>query len=604
MRACIVDITATDRPESLDQVASYLRDRGWSVDEVEVGPANLSGPGGARDRVAAAFAHTPRPLMDSWVFAGLIRQQLTGCDVVVLSDRGGLGGIFALEMANQRSETAQQVWTVAGSSEMLRLLRTGGSLATTDDELESVLDWEIAQYVASDQVICRSAIERQLLDGIGVDAVPVPIHKGRVEPVSGPSRRVFVPGPVSRLDSSPEILRAISDVPDVSVVFGVDDRSDEYWKGTTWEAIAVLREMLGDRVTRLSEAPQEVDLVVIGDPLTGHESTMHRAADTSTPVAAPTGSVVAQQWVGVAEWDSEDDLAEIIRGTDPGSSPAVFPELRFPETASPRSDRARRISVGIPVFGECTFLGELIASVLAQSTPVHEVLILADGPPSQLLVDELDRWTEAFEGRLKYAEQPNRGVCVARNRIFDLMSGDAVLLVDQDDLLAEHALERMSSALRSNPEHAAVACWTEFFGDYNGIEAKPPFDRRVGTRENPIVSTAVLLDRAVVDDGVRFEPDLAFLYCEDWNFWAEMVSRGHTLGLVPEPLVRHRVHTSSGGFKRTDLALEVGRDRARRKLRTETGSPSDGSLDGSLPDDADEVEYCVDPKVMDRRDVT
>lgn len=567
MRVCIVNLGTADRPEGLSQVASLLRDQGWTVDEADVGRAGPPNEDDPRARVAATFVHTPSPLLRSWESAGLIHEATTGYDVVVLSDREGLGGIFALETGNRRSERAQQVWTIAGMSEVLRLLRTGGSLATTDDELESVLDWEIAQYLASDRVVCRSGVERELLSAVGVDAVVAYFPMGRVDPVSHPSQSIFAPGPISRLDSAPEILRAVSGVPDVSVVFGTEDRSDEYWDGTTWESIGELRGLMGDRVARLREAPDDVDLVVIGDPFADHQATMRWASLANKPVAAPTGSVVATQWEGVAEWGSEDDLASILTGKAPESNREdVVLDWSQPDAVSVQAERARAISIGIPVFGDCAFLDELLASVLSQSNQVHEVLLLVDGPLSRELARDLDRWVDVFEGRLTHAEQPNRGVCTARNRIFDLVSGDAVLLVDQDDLLAERALELMAAALRSNPQHSGVACWTEFFGDYEGIEAKPPFDRRVGMRENPIVSTSVLLDRSVVDGGVRFESDLAFLYCEDWNFWADMVLHGHMLGLVPEPLVRHRVHTSSGGFKRTDLAFEVGRDRALRKL--------------------------------------
>ncbi len=111
-----------------------------------------------------------------------------------------------------------------------------------------------------------------------------------------------------------------------------------------------------------------------------------------------------------------------------------------------------------------------------------------------------------------------------------------------------------------------MATWTEFFGAYQGVEAKPPFDARVGRRENPIVSTCVLVDMKVRDQGIRFEPDLAFLFCEDWDVWAKIVAAGGRIGLVPRPLARHRVHVSSGGFRRTDLAHAVGKARATRRL--------------------------------------
>lgn len=568
MRACIVNLAPSDRPEGFDQIASLIGQQGWTVDEVVVDPDELTKRRNSRAREHDAFVHTPAPLLRSWTCAQLIHEVTAGFDVVVMSDQEGLGGVFALESANRRSKTLQQVWTLAGMSDTLRLLRNGQSLATNDADLESTLDWEIVQYRSSDQVVCRSEVERELLQRVGVDAVVVTIGVGRVVGVSDPSVNIFVPGEVSRTASSPEILRAILGLPDVSVTFGSEDRSDEYWQGSTWDALDELRSMLGDRVSRLSGIPETVDLVVVGDPFATHTATMQWASDTSKPVAAPAGSVVAQQWTGVAQWSSTDELVQIIEGEDPGQiSPTATSNFDSLIDRTKPANRAQRISVGIPVFGEAAFLDELISSVLFQTEPPHEVFLLVDGTPSVRFKRQVEKWTEAFGGRLTSTSQPNRGVCVARNRLLDIMSGDAILLVDQDDLLVEHTLERMSQALTSNPDHAGIACWTEFFGGYEGIEAKPPFDRRTGMRENPIVSTSVLLDRAVIDDGARFEPDLAFLYCEDWNYWAEIVSRGHSIGLVPEPLVRHRVHTDSGGFRRTDLSFEVGRDRARRKLR-------------------------------------
>ena len=146
------------------------------------------------------------------------------------------------------------------------------------------------------------------------------------------------------------------------------------------------------------------------------------------------------------------------------------------------------------------------------------------------------------------------------------MTGDAFLLVDQDDVLYPTFIQRTAEALRQDDSLWAAAVWTEFFGEYEGIEAKPPFDRRTALAENPIVSTAALVEIRVRDEGVAFTPDLAFLYCEDWNYWSQIVAAGGRLGLVPEPLIRHRVHHASGGFQRTDVAHRIGMARATEPL--------------------------------------
>ena len=146
------------------------------------------------------------------------------------------------------------------------------------------------------------------------------------------------------------------------------------------------------------------------------------------------------------------------------------------------------------------------------------------------------------------------------------MTGDSFLLVDADDVLESGFIEHTAAALRNDDRLWAAATWTRFFGAYEGVEAKPPFDARVGLRENTIVSTAALIDMQAREEGIRFEPDLAFLFCEDWHFWSQIVAAGGRFGLVPEPLANHRAHESSGGYLRTDLAHAIGKTRATEPL--------------------------------------
>jgi GT2 family glycosyltransferase len=538
---------------------SYLAAAGGQVTEVALDAEAVGDP------VRDAFRHTPDALVDSWDFARRAAATIEGYDAVVVDDCRGCGGVLALETANRRTSTARQLWTVAGKSTTLRMLQLGRSLATLDGQSESVVDWELVQYRFSDMVLCFSAMERDLLASIGVDAEVVPVNRGHTVAVDSPSKVVFAPGPVSRPNSSPLVFRAASGTTDVSFVFDSLDEIDDYWLGTTWQAFEDVRGLAGDALRRSETWPQNADLVVVGDPFDEHDETLAKAVQAGVPVAAPLGSIVAGQWEGVALWESEDDIAAIISGNPPLTSKRPEDSVIFREAIAADAGRARDITVGIPVFGQSPFLDELIASVARQTSPPKRVTLISDGSPA-IEAERIAAWEVMLGCPIIVTYQANRGVCVARNRLLEGMEGDAILLVDQDDLLTGTALEKMAEALRSNPDRAAIACWTEFFGDYNGIEAKPPFDRRVGLRENPIVSTAVLIDRSTVDDGARFEPDLAFLYCEDWNYWAEMASRGHLFGLVPEPLVRHRVHSSSGGFQRTELALAVGRQRARDKL--------------------------------------
>ncbi|MFV1989002.1 MAG: glycosyltransferase family A protein [Gemmatimonadota bacterium] len=567
MRACIITPIGIDLTAGTEELEAILAAAGWQVERANIASGTPRTNKSMRDRIAESFAHTPKPLIDSWDFATKALEHITDVDVVIAGDGSGLAGILALELANNRAKSHQRLWTIAGDSLSLARLHVARTLAAATPEEESIIDWELTQYRFSDRVLCVSDVVRGLLSQMGVEADALPMATRTAQPATRRAGRLYVPGPVSRVNAAPQILRTVADMEEVSVVFGIGDVEDEYWSGTTWQAFEAVRSLEGDRISRSADRPLDTDLLVIGDPFVSHEGDIESAVADGIAIVVPAGSLDAMKWRGVHEWSSEEDLASVITGASvsDGSIPAA-PTFDLAHRRTPDPERARRITIGIPVFGASPFLDDLLASIASQTFPPHEVIVMVDGPTAGTVESSVASWRVSSEHAVRIHQQPNRGVCVARNAIMDAMSGDALLLVDQDDVLADDALECLAQALRSNPECDAVAGWTAFFGEYEGIEAKPPFDARVGSRENPIVSTAVLLDRAVVEAGVRFEPDLAFLYCEDWNLWADLVAHDYSIGLVSRPLIRHRVHAASGGFRRAQLALEAGRRRAVSKL--------------------------------------
>ena len=568
MRVSIITHVGTDVGSGIEELGEILVAAGWQVEWVAMDLEAPLAPEVPRDEIGASFAHTPQPLIDSWEFATRVLRYIadTGPDVVIVGDRDGLGGVLALELGNGRTASSPRLWTFAGRSLSLARLHVADALATSTLDEVSKVDWELTQYRFSDRVVCASYLVRELLSRVGIDADVVPIAATRVETVSRPARRVFVPGPASRINATPQILRATVDMADVSVVFGIGEADDEYWVGSTWEAFEATRALAGGRVSRRGAMPPDTDLLVIGDPFLSHRQEIEAALKEGIVAAVPSGSVDSLLWRGLPEWSSDDDLASIIVGDVVGRSGRDTPTFDLVRRIEPDMGRASKVTIGIPVFGTSPFLEELLESIARQTVAPHEVVVMVDGPRTAAVDSAIAKWREVIGGGVRVDQQPNRGVCVARNAIMDGMTGDALLLVDQDDVLVPEALERFAQALRSNPGCGAAAAWTAFFGDYDAIEGKPPFDARVGSRENPIVSTAVLIDASIVASGLRFEADLAFLYCEDWNLWADIVAHGGSFALVARPLVRHRVHRSSGGFRRDQLALEAGKRRVQAKL--------------------------------------
>lgn len=550
---------------SLNHLRDILESEGTPFSELAVDADSLPLTDRQGRSQAKAFRHTPEPLIRSWRCARQLMRATSPGDMVLASDREGLAGVFALMQASLPSDERRSLWTVAADSKYLELRLIAAAHSGLPERMESIVDWEIVQYRYSKRVLATSPRAVTELSRIGVESemATKPDRAVGEQPGVG-MLNCWVPGAVSRRNQSGEVLRALTSCPQAHATFASEDANDEIWSGDSWNALRHSREVLGERVDRSDRPNSRPDVVVLGDPYALPDNSTRELVDDGIPVVVPTASASSVLWPGAAEWTDADDLVRLLRG-DPYAGPVEF-DKATPHQITPISSRASRISVGIPIFRDVRFLDECIHSLLAQTIEPLEILLVDDGSASEEVDEAISRWV-AKDDRIRSLQTEHRGVCVARNTALTEMSGDAFVFVDSDDHLEPDFLERCGEVLRGDDSLWAVATWTRFVGAYEGIEAKPPFDARVGHRENPIISTFALVDMEVRDRGIRFEPDLAFLFCEDWHFWSQIVAAGGGIGLVPEPLANHRVHPTSGGFMRTELAHAIGKTRATEPLK-------------------------------------
>ncbi len=542
--------------------------RGHTIESLDIPSSGLPRRAGrSAKRTGRAFKYTPEPLIESWRVARHVHRGSGPGDVVVVSDREGIGGILALEEATRPQGERRRMWTIAGDGLFLRSMLIAGTTDGVDEFDRSAIDWELVQYRYSEHVFATSRAAVDVLRAAGVSAELLTGPRNPHDRETGSrGTGVWAPGSVSRRNRSGDVMRAVASVPDLELTVSNSDVDDRIWSGSTWDALSGIRSILGERLERGDRPSERPSCVVVADALVPPDGPTTEWRSSGIPVLAVAGSVASAMWPEAATWRTTDDLVALLRGRLPDSSPSTVSLSPHLISRTVDEQRARRVSVGVPIFGSTDYLDECINSIMEQSQVPHEVLLIDDGSLSANVDAALSAWTVREPEMIRVLQQSNRGVCVARNRMIESMTGDAFLLIDQDDVLEVDFIQRTAEALRQDNSLWAVAAWTEFFGDYEGIEAKPPFDRRVGLRENPIVSTAALVDMRVRDEGIHYEPDMAFLYCEDWHYWSQIIGAGGQMGLVPKPLIRHRVHQASGGFQRTELAHRIGKARAIEPL--------------------------------------
>ncbi|MBI1293542.1 glycosyltransferase [bacterium] len=109
------------------------------------------------------------------------------------------------------------------------------------------------------------------------------------------------------------------------------------------------------------------------------------------------------------------------------------------------------ISVVIPMYNAEAFLAEAIESVLGQTVPPSQVIVIDDGS-----TDQGATVARRYEKYIQLVQQPNAGSAATRNRGVALAHGDFFAFLDHDDYWAPEKLALQMDAFRRLPHLDAV----------------------------------------------------------------------------------------------------------------------------------------------------
>lgn len=192
------------------------------------------------------------------------------------------------------------------------------------------------------------------------------------------------------------------------------------------------------------------------------------------------------------------------------------------------------ISVVIPTFNRAPFLKVALQSILQQTLPPHEVIVVDDGS-----TDETKVLCHTEFPTVHYIYQENRGVAAARNLGIRQAKGEWVAFLDSDDAWTPKKLERQWDFVQKNPDAQIIQ--TEEIWIRKGVRVNP---RPIHKKQSGeifeycvplcIVSpSAVMIHKNVFKKSGPFDED--FLRCEDYEFWLR-ISLHYPIFTVPEAL--------------------------------------------------------------------
>jgi glycosyltransferase involved in cell wall biosynthesis len=216
--------------------------------------------------------------------------------------------------------------------------------------------------------------------------------------------------------------------------------------------------------------------------------------------------------------------------------------------ATIRAVDARAVSVVIPVRNRAALVGGAIASVLAQTAPPHEVIVVDDGS-TDATPDVLASFGDAVRV-VRHARSRERGA--ARHAGAAAAGGRLLAFLDSDDEWEPDTLARQLgiAALRGS---AAVAAVTgirtiDGRGRVRGRPYAPPPDahERLPWRNTYHGGPSSLLIGADLFDRIGgFPEERAVQGSEDWLLMMKLRAAGVRPAVLPAPLVRYRAHVGS-----------------------------------------------------------
>ncbi|PIQ84452.1 MAG: hypothetical protein COV75_02235 [Candidatus Omnitrophica bacterium CG11_big_fil_rev_8_21_14_0_20_63_9] len=201
------------------------------------------------------------------------------------------------------------------------------------------------------------------------------------------------------------------------------------------------------------------------------------------------------------------------------------------------------VSVVIPAHNAAATIDAAIHSVLHQTAPAFEIIIIDDGS-----TDGTAQRVQTFGERVRYLRQEQAGPAAARNRGAAEARGEYVAFLDADDLWLPRKLEAQLAVVEQEPGVEAVQCSAYLVNSALDVletrRCRPDQDTFLDIllRNNqPAFSSTVMVRKRAFDRLNGFSTDFIM---ETWDMACRLTRHG-TLRSVPEPLVLYRQHAGN-----------------------------------------------------------
>jgi len=185
-------------------------------------------------------------------------------------------------------------------------------------------------------------------------------------------------------------------------------------------------------------------------------------------------------------------------------------------------------------------------SVLHQTCPPAEIVLVEDGPLTEALNAVVSRYTAEHPKLFKIIQiQENVGLGPALNLGLQACSNEVVFRMDTDDVCYPERFEKQIGFLEAHPEISVLGTSIQEFdqtpGDMGRYRNLPTSDKALldfAKYRNPLNHPTVAFRKAHILEVGCYQDVPLF---EDYFLWARVIMAGHTIHNMGEALLHFRV---------------------------------------------------------------
>jgi len=221
----------------------------------------------------------------------------------------------------------------------------------------------------------------------------------------------------------------------------------------------------------------------------------------------------------------------------------------------------RTYSVVIPTYNSEKTIEACLTSVLTQSLPALEVLVVDDYScdSTETVVRQCESMYAAAGIKLQFlCLAQNAGPSIARNKGINIAEGDFIAFLDSDDIWHNDKLAIIDRFLKDTPAGLVFHDYTEKLA-FSSDTRKKHYDIELWSIYrlllcNPAQTSCVVVRKQLAT--MFF--DEAMRHCEDYDLWMRIAEDFSVYRLVGDPLTRlGRPQLSAGGLSSDRVAMRI-----------------------------------------------